>query len=189
MERIAAANNALLGSNDDYGNAGDNTNFGQGRKLNVDLAKFAAALNAVATTKAVTLSAEDLQQPFRECSQLTNRYFPRLRFGASESYPLPTPQSIPYEENGLDGSVRCETDSATVYSLSAPHSEQNFSSCWSRQPAFSNHVSLVRRQKNLALWIRMQWDEEATRWAIYTRADQRTVDRHRVKQARTKTHR
>lgn len=186
MERTEIANNALLRGNDDYGNVGDDTNPGQGLKLDVDLAKFAAQLNAVGRTKTVTLAAEDLQQPFQECSRLTNRYFPRLRFGARESYSLPTPQSMAVEDSGFDGSIRCERDNATIYLPTAPRNAQNISACWSRQASFSNRSSPGSRAPKLPVWVRMQWDEEATRWTIYTRADQRTVDRQRVTKAQAK---
>ena len=160
MQRTEIANNALLRGNDDYGNIGDNTNPGQGLKLNVDLAKFAAELNAVDRTKTVALAAEDLQQPFQECSRLTDRYFPPLHFGARESYPLPTPQSMAVEDSGLDGSIRCERGTATIFLPTPARKAQNIHSCWSRQAFFSSRRSPGRQSPKLPVWVPMQWDEK-----------------------------
>lgn len=182
QERIAAANYAVEMGTEVY----STSDYAQDLELDVDLEKFAAELNAVARTKTVTLSASDLQRPFRNCSRFTNRYFARLRFGARDNYPIAPPQTEPYEPGGLDGRVRCEGDTGTVFLQAKPRTTDGISACWSKENAPRDSGVGSTGNKSTSIWVQMKWDSEVGSWVIYSRADQRAVDKERMTEARTK---
>jgi len=152
--------------------------------LDLDLDRLAAELNAVSEVTVVELSGADLEAAVRQCARFTDRYFKALRFGAAEVYPVRAPATEPHVAGELDGRFRCEGDRGTVYTHSKPRSRDGLSACWRKQEAGAGGTRKRSGDALKAYWVEMKWDAEIQGWSIYSRADQRAVDRGRLDDAR-----
>jgi hypothetical protein len=179
-ERIAAANAAVEMGTEYYAPSAQ----GRATELDLDLESLVIQLNAVADTRVVALRSADLERAVRACARIPDRYFPPLRYEQRDDYPLPAPPTRPYEATGLYTRVMCEGDDGRILRSTAPNRQGDHSACWSRQRGFGDRSAGPPSSQGDWIWVRMQWDEEAGRWSIYTRADQRAVDRSRLSAAR-----
>ena len=152
-------------------------------KLDLDLDRLAAEINAVTDTGDIQVSAEDLRRPVAQCVSMTDRYFPLLRFGAKEPYPLAEPATDIIGSDEPKSPYRCESVRGVIYSQSQPRADQGASACWQRHTPRRVVLANRSKEKPAPRWVSMQWDEETDRWSIYTRADQRTVDEARLEDA------
>jgi hypothetical protein len=157
--------------------------------VDLDLDRLAAEVNAVSQVSQVSqveVTGSDVQTVVRQCARFPQRYFKPLRFGAAESYPIPDPETEPYEPGSIKGSYRCEGGEGTVYTNSIPRTQDDLTACWKKQNPPRGRIPGDRSEKPGPLWVKMKWDAEAQSWAIYTQADQRTVDETRLPDARTR---
>lgn len=185
QERIEAAAYAMDGNTSVYRTANR-----MGRSSppsgvsDAELDALARNLNTVARIKAVALEGKDLYEVYGSCQRYIGRYFKPLTLRQANTYPLPVPEQQAYQDNDLDGRYRCEGSRGTVYLNTRPASRDGIRRCWAKQSARQFRAPGGKREKSPPFWVRMQWDDEAQRWSIYTVADQRQVDRARIRQAR-----
>ncbi len=158
--------------------------FSAADEVDLDLDRLAAEINAVSQVSQVDVTASDVQRVVRQCARFPERYFKPLRFGAAESYPLPEPETEPYQAGSIKGTYRCEGGEGVVYTHSVLRTQDDLTACWEKQDPPRGQIPRDRSKKRETLWVKMKWDPEAQSWAIYSRADQRAVDETRLPEAK-----
>lgn len=152
-------------------------------ELNLDLDDLAAQIDAVEDDRVVDLRGEDLRPTVERCARLTQRYFPVLSYAKHDEYPLPAPATRRYEAEGRYTRVMCDGPDGRIYRSTPPRDRGESSACWLRQRGFGR-PGRPAEQRDEWIWVQMQWDPEMARWAIYSMAQQRLVDRSRLEDVR-----
>ena len=148
-----------------------------------ELNAAAQAVNRSVGTSEVVLSGDDLAGVFGRCVRHVDGYFPRLRYGAELPLALPPRVTAPLANHEPPTRHRCEGGSGMVYLDRLPQQHKGLRRCWRqlephRTQDGEDAGSFDRR------WLELHWDDDRSRWSVFTELEQRQADRARFEAAK-----